>query len=264
MNPLSRIFKIRTRTLPLLIAGCGLIGLLLRLLITATGIDDKGLMIPGHFAWICMWLVTAAAAVILVAGILPIRAPATHRASFPRSVPGTAGCILAAAGALVSTVSHFRSGPDAAPGWWTTVLFYLEGSLILLAAVSFLLVAFCRFFGKKPVFLFHVAICVYFALEMLDLYRTWSFDPQLHEYCFQLFACIALTMTAYQLAAFDMGMGSHRKLWAWGLAAVYLCCLSAASGLLFITGGIWAFTNLSNPRRPRQQRVAEAEALTGQ
>lgn len=255
---LSRLPKIRTRALPLLIVGCGLLGLLFRLLITATGLDGKGLMIPGHFAWICTWLVTAAAAALLTLGVLPIKAPTAHRAAFPRSVPGTAGCILAAAGALTAAGSHFRSGPDAG----AAVLFYLQGGLTLLAAAAFLLVAYCRFSGRKPLFLFHVAICVYFALQMLDLYRAWSFDPQLHEYCFQLFACIALTMTAYQLAAFDMGKGSHRKLWAWALAAVYLCCLSAGSGFFFIAGGVWALTNLSNPRRPRQRRTIEAEEPT--
>lgn len=254
MNPiLPRTFGIRPRSLPLVVTACGALGLLFRLLITVTGLDGKGLMIPWHFAWICMWLVTAAAAVILVIGVAPIRGPATHRASFPRSLSGAVGCVLAALSAIGAAVTHFRN-MDA-----FSLLAYLQGGVMVLAAVAFLLVAACRLLGKKPLFLFHVVICAWFAVQMLDLYRTWSFDPQLHEYIFQLFACIALTAMAYQLASFDMGRISHRKLWAWGLAAVYLCCASASDGLFFIASGIWAFTNLSNLRRPRQRPTAETE-----
>lgn len=253
---LSRIPRIRTRTLPVLITACGALGLIFRLLITITGLDDKGLMIPWHFSWVCLWLVTIAAAVILVLGVLPIRGPAAYRANSPGSI---VGCGLAAGTALATAVGHFRTGAGPAHNLLAPVLFWIQGGLLLLAAAAFVLVGICRLLGKKPYFLLHGLICVFFALQMVTLYRNWSFDPQLHEYCFQLFASIALTMMAYQLACFDMGRGSHRKLWAWGLAAVYFCCLSAASGLFFIAEGVWAFTNLSNLRRPRQRRPAEAE-----
>ena len=251
--------KLRTRTLPALILCCGIVGLIFRLLITVTAIDGKGLLIPWHPAWVCMWLMTAAAAAILILGVLPVRGPAAHKAAFPRSLYGAVGCFLAAISALMTVVNHFRSGAVSVPGILGPVLFFLQGAVFFLAVAAFVLAGLCRLFGRKTNFLFHVVICLYFALEMLDLYRTWSFDPQLHEYCFQLFACIALTAMAYQLAAFDMGRGSHRKIWAAGLAAVYLCCLAATSGLFFITGGIWAFVNLSSLRRPRQRKTVEAE-----
>ena len=259
MNPiLSRLPKLRTRNLPLVIAGCGVLGLIFRLLITVIGLDGKGLMYPWHFTWICVWLMTIAAACIVILNVLPIRGPAAYRAAFPRSLSGAIGCALMALTAVGSLVTHFRTEQI------NPLLHWLQGGLFLLAAAAFVLVGLCRLFGKKPTFLFHVAICVYFALEMLNLYRTWSFDPQLHEYCFQLFACIALTGMAYQLAAFDMGRGSHRKLWAFGLTAVYLCCMSASDGVLFITAAIWAFTNLSNLRRPRQPKIVEAEETANQ
>lgn len=243
---LSRLPKIRPRMLPALIAGCGIAGLIFRLLYTAIGTDGKGLLIPGHPAWICVCLTVIAAAGILVLGVLPIRGSADYSYAFPGSIFRTAGNVPAAVSVFTAAMAGFQTGP-------------VQGILLLLTAAAFLLVAFCRLTGKTPPFLFHAAICVYFAAQMLTLYRTWSFDPQLSDYCFQLFACIALTLTAYQLAAFDIGKGSHRKLWAAGLAAVYLCCLSADAGLFFITGGIWAFASLSNLRRPRQRKVLEAE-----
>lgn len=256
--PLSLLPKIRTRTLKLLIPACGILGLILRLLLTITGTDDKGLIAAGHPAWICLWLVTIAAAAILAVGVLPIRCPAEYKAAFPGSLWSALGCILGAVSALAGGFAHLRAG-FAAVNFLGVILFYLQGAVIFLAAAAFVLVALCRLFGRKPLFLLHVVICMWFALQMLTLYQTWSFDPQLQEYVFQLLTCIALTQTAYQLAAFDMGKGSHRKLWAWGLTAVYLCCLSASSHLFFVTGAVWAFTNLSNPRRPRQRPVMEAE-----
>ena len=250
---LSRVPRIRPRMLKLLMAACGVLGLIFRLLITVTAIDDKGLMTPWNPAWICLWLVTIAAAAILAAGVLPIKGPAAYRAAFPHSLAGAGAGVLAAVCALAAAYDHFLSGGSG-------LVFFLQCGLMVLAALAFLLAAGCRLFGRQPLFLFHVAVCLWFALRMLTLYQTWSFDPQLQDYCFQLFACIALTMTAYQLAAFDMDRRSHRKLWAWGLASVYLCCLAATDSLFFISGGLWAFANLSNLRRPRQRREAEDPA----
>ena len=261
---LSRLPRIRTRMLPLLSAACGVAGLLLRLLYAAIGTDDAGLLIPGHPAWICVCLVSVAAAAIAVLGVLPIRGPAAYRACFPRSVSGAAGGVLSGISALAAAVTHFRTGAPIFPGFLTPVLSFLQGAVMVLAAAALVLTALYRLQGQKPPFLSHVAICAYFAIQMLTLYQARSFDPQLQEYCFELFACIALTMTAYQLVAFDIGKGSHRRLWAWGLAAVYLCCLSAASGFFFIAGGIWAFTNLSNLRRPRQRKAIGEEIPTGE
>lgn len=251
----------RTQSLPLLTAACGAVGRILRLLHNLTGTDGKGLLLPWHPAWIGVCAVTLAAAVIVFLGVQSIRGVNAYQVCFPASVPAAIGCVLGAVSTVITCVTHFRAGAISSPSAMTPLLFYIQGAVMALAAVSFLLIALCRYRGSQPTFLYHAVICLYFALQMLTLYQVWSFDPQLQRYCFQLFACIALTMTAYQLACFDMGKGSHRKLWAWGLAAVYLCCLSADSGFFFIAGGIWALTNLSTPRR-RQRRTMAAEEPT--
>lgn len=250
--------KLEPKFLKRLFPVCGALGLLLRLLLTATGTDDKGLIVTHHPAMIGLWLLTAAAAALLI-GTRPIRGPVSFRSSFPGSPMAAAGCALAAVSALTAAVRHFRAGPAGSHVFLIKVTFLLQGILMVLATAAFVLLALCRLRGRKPPMLLHAAVCVYFALQMLGLYQTWSFDPQLVDYCFQLFACIALTMMAYQLASFDIGKGNHRLVWTWGLAAVYLCCLSVTDGLFFLTGGIWAFTNLSNLRRPRQRRQTEAE-----
>lgn len=250
---------LKSNQLKLILPACGGLALALRVLLYATGVDEKGLFAPAHPAWIGILLLTAAAAALIGLNLRTLRGPADYPASFPRSPLGAAGCTLAAVSAVLAAFSHFRSGPVlfAGPSLTPTLIFYLNGAVMVLAAVSFAAAAFCRLGGKQTHFPLHCLICVYFAVRLLAMYQEWSFDPQLQNYCFQLLACIALTMTAYQLALFDLDKGSHRKLWAWGLSAVYLCCvcLGTADDLLFLAGGVWAFTNLSTLRRPRRTAV---------
>ena len=252
------------RNLKLLTPGCGILGLLLRLLLT-TGIDGKGLLVPFHPAWIALLALTCAvfAALLLSGG--NIRGSMNYKASFPRSVPAPVAGVAAAIAAIASLMRHLQTDPFTAmpPSIVTTAIFYLTAAVMVLAAASFVLAGLCRLTERKVPFLMHVVICVWFAMEMLNFYRAWSFDPQLHEYCFQLLACIALTMTAYQLASFDIDQGSHRKLWFWGLAATYLCCLCLDSGLFYIAGADWAWSNLTTLRR-RQRKTMETEIPTAE
>lgn len=247
-NLFSALPTLRPRMLKILIPACGGVSLLLLTLLVSTGTDEKGLVTAGHPAWIGIGILAAAAALALLVGVRPIRGPGGYRLCFPASPLGALGCGLAAVSAVLSAIRHWQDGTP------------LYAAISALAVLAFAALALCRLTARKPQFLLHVAVCIYFAIEMLNLYQTWSFDPQLHEYCFQLFACIALTITAYQLAAFDGGKGSHRALWAWALTAVYFSCMSLGSGLFFLTGGVWAFTNLSNLRRPRRKPMEPEQA----
>lgn len=248
------------RNLKLLIPGCGLLGLLLRLLLVATGTDGKGLIVSFHPAWIALLVLTCAVLAALLLGSSNIHGSMSYKASFPRSVFPLAAGVLAAIAAVVSLIRHLHADAVIAipPNIFTTAAFFLTGAVMILAAAAFILAGLCRLTERKVPFLLHVVICVWFALEMLNLYQTWSFDPQIQDYCFQLLACIALTMTAYQLASFDIDKGSHRKLWFWGLAATYLCCLCLDSGLFCIAGAAWAWSNLTTLRR-RQRKTMEME-----
>lgn len=248
------------RNLKLLLPGCGLLGFLLRLLLVATGTDGKGLIVSFHPAWIALLALTCAVFAALLRSRSDFRGFADYRASFPRSVPAPAAGVLVAVCAGSAAIRHFRTGPvfPGPPNILTTAAFFLSGAVMVLAALSFVLAGFCRLTERKVPFGMHVMICIWFAMEMLNLYQTWSFDPQIQNYCFQLFACIALTMTAYQLACFDIGKGSHRKLWFWGLAAVYLGCLCISSGPFYPACGFWAWANLTSLRR-RLRKQPEAE-----
>ena len=244
--------SVKPNILKYLVLGAGALGLLLRFLLYATGTDDQGLLARGHFVHYLIWILTV---VTLVGTFLlsrSISGPEFYRDCFPACVPGGIGCILAAVGILITTIAEMSDGAGSAELACTVLGFA--------AALILLFLGFCRLSGFEPSFLFEAVLCVYFAVRMVAQYRYWSADPQLMDYCFHLLACVGLMLSAYHHAAFAAGMGSHRQLWFFSLAAVYLCCLALAGPedqLFYLTAGIWLFTNLTSlAAQPRRRRAA--------
>ncbi len=230
----------------------GAAGFLLRFLLYTEGMDEKGLLITGHWSAVSLWIFTG---VILLAFFLATRSlsgPEAYEDSFPGSPLRALGALLGAVGfALLA----FRGLRSAASG-----LEFISLLLNILAALCLSAIAMCRLLRRKPFFLLHAGVCLAFALMMICRYRSWNSEPQVHNYCFYMAACVCLMLSSYQLAAFDAGIGSHGALWFWGLSAACLCLLASygsKGNLPVFFWGIWAFTNLSNltvqPRRQRKQ-----------
>ena len=239
IQSITRKLSLRPRPLKYTVLGCGAAGFGLYRLLYATGVDGRGLLVANHPAWVGLCVLALALGVVILCSTAGIRGTGSR---FPRSIPAGISCALAAAAAAYSAWNGWMEG------------YILYGLPALLAAAALVTVAFCRFSGLKPYFLLHVVVCIYFALQMLKIYQSCSFDPQVQGYLFQMLACIGLTITAYQLANFDLGKGSHRWLWTAGLCTVFLCAVAAgtsASGT-YMTGAIWAFTNLSDLRLRRK------------
>lgn len=243
-------FSIKPQHLKYLILGAGGLGLVLRIVLYATGTDEKGLLVTGHWARIGLWILTALTAAVIILFTKPIEGPGNYRDCYPVSYAAGLGSFAAAAGILITTISEMSALAST-----------IELVLRLFgfgAAAAFVLIGLGRLMGTKSHFLLHAVICGYFGLRMVWQYQQWSSDPQLLDYCFYLTAYVALMLTAYQHAAFDADMGSHRQLWLLTLIAVYLCCLSlkgTQDTLLMLVCGIWAFTNLTSLTvRPRRQR----------
>lgn len=235
-----------------LILSVGLLGGLLRALFYLTGTDEKGLLIPGHWAHVGTWAVTFAAAAAIVILCRSIQGPEKYEHSFPVSAIRAAGCGFCALAMLISGIAGAKNAASS--------LDVMVVVLSFAAAAALGYVSFCRLTRTRPFFAAHAVVCVFLALRMVCQYRLWSSDPQLQDYCFHMAAHVGLMLTAYHFAAFDAGIGSHRKLWTLGLAAVYLCLISLFRNqdMLFVGAcGIWVFTNLpalSVP--PRRQRPA--------
>lgn len=235
---------------PLTLAGGGL-GCLLRFTLYTTGMDEKGLLISGHWAGTALWILTVLLAVALFVLTRPMEGPGDYRDAHPASFLGGVSAIVLAAAIGIATKNELSAG---------SVLHIFSGLLGFGAAASLVYIGICRMTGGKPPFLCHGLVSGCFAVRMVSQYQLWSSDPQIQDYVFYLSAYAALMLTAYQQAAFDADMGSHRDLWGLSLGAVYLCCAAlpeAADIWLLVAGAFWAFSNLTSlSPRPRRQRPA--------
>ena len=238
LQSIKKLIPLRPRQLKAAVLISGLIGLELYRVLYAMGLDGRGLLKPGHPAWIGLILLSIAVGGLIFLSTAPLRG---SKGWLPSSILAAVGCGLAAVSTVLTGLSGLAEG------------YLLYTIPALLAAAAFAGLAFCRLRGLKPHFLLHVLICIHFALQMLRLYQTNSFDPQVADYLFQLLACVALTVTAYQMAAMELGQGQRRWLWTAALAAVYLCAVSLGSSAtwMYLTGGFWAFTAIPTARRPR-------------
>ena len=238
LQSILKPISLRPAMLKRVVLGGGAVAFGLYRLLYATGIDGRGLLKSGHFAWVLLCILSVAAGVVIFASASQFRGGDVR---FRKSLPAAVCCGLA----LVSTV--FTGLHDL----WGGYLIYAIPAF--LAALGFAAVTLCRLQGRKPNFGMHSLICIHFTLQLLKLYQANSFHPQFQDYIFQILACVALAVTAYQLAAADLGRGSRRWLWTAGTAAVYLCTLSLGSTStgLFLTGGAWALTSLIIPVRKR-------------
>lgn len=243
-------FSVKPQLLKCITLAAGGVGLALRAILYATGTDEKGLLMAGHWAGISLTVLTLAVVAGLFVLTRPIKGPEEYPDAFPVSIWGGAGALAAGLCTLISAVTGFSAVTDT--------IGLLVQILGLIAGAGLILTGLCRSLGAKPNFLLHTALCLYFAVRMVSQYRSWSSDPQLMDYCFYLCAFVCLMLTAYQFAAFDAGFGSHRSLWFTGLLGVYFCCLSLSGpqDVIFILAcGIWAFTNLTSlSGRPRRKR----------
>lgn len=243
---------VKPDSLKYVILGAGGLGLALRTLLYATGIDGRGLLEAGHWAQIALGLLTLAVVAAAVLLTRSIDGPTDHDTAYPVSFAAAMGAFAATVGIALTCIREFAE--------FSSTVYLLTWVLGLCSAVALGIVGVCRLTGAKPSPLLHGLVCVYFALRMISRYQLWSSDPQLLDYCFYLSAYVTLMLTAYHHAAFDADMGSHKALWLYSLASVYLGCTALKGSMdtaLLLGCSAWAFTNLTClTRRPRRQRPA--------
>ena len=228
----------------------GAAGLLLRVILYLTGVDGKGLLKAGHPAGILVVLVAVVTAAALLWLTRSIQGTQDYEAAFPVSGEHAVACFL------LGGVLAFQSLGQL--GQMYSLLLQARTLLGLAAAAALLVGGVCRLMGRRPHFLLHTTLCLYFTISLVADYRSWSANPQLQDYAFQMLAGVCLAMTAYYRAGFEVGILRHDRLWLYSLGAVF-CCLLALLGegspMLYFAGGLWAWTGISRleekHRRPR-------------
>ena len=214
----------------------GLFGLILRALLYATGIDQKGLIAANHWATWTIFALTCLVLILLLVTARKQNGPTDYEDCFPGSVFQGAASLFVAAVTVLRAIPRYTAAGDS--------LELLAAVFGIVAGIAMVAAGICRFTGKRPSFLCHSALCLFFALQMISQYRHWSADPQLMDYAFYLLAFVCLMLTSYFLAGFDADMGSRRALWFFSTAASFFCLVAlpeSGDGALLIACALWAF-----------------------
>lgn len=224
--------------LPWAAAAMGGAVLVLRLCLYAAAVDEKHLITANHPLELVIWLLSAGTAVVIAAAVWRLDGSCRYVDNFGPSAPAAVGDFVLAAGMLTTA---------AANGSGASGLGVLRNLLAVPAAVCLMVTGVSRWKGRRPLFLFHMTVCVYFAVHMVSYYQSWSGNPQFQDYAFTLWSCVSLMLFAFYQAAFDVGSGRRRMQLAMGLMAVF-SSLAAIPGaddpMLHASGCVWAVTNL--------------------
>ncbi len=247
---------LKPTNLPCTILGAGLIGMLLRIWLLASGTDSKGLLVSGHPADILSWLLTVAVILLLLYATRELQQAAKFSFNFPPSLPGAIGIGLGGVAIAITSVIELLDEPDA--------LAAASSALGLLCLPVMCFLAHCRRKGRSANVLLRGLVCVYLMLHLVCYYRLWSSDPQIQDYAFQLLAIVCLMLACYHRAAFDGDMGNRRGYVFFNLACVYFCLISlpGCENMAFFLGvGCWMMTNLCSllplPRERKTGRFAK-------
>lgn len=230
---------LKPTNLPEWILGTGGIGLLLRIWLLKAGTDDNGFLISTHPANILLWILTA----IVLGALLLLTKDLIEATKYPFNFPASTlsgyGAYVAAAGIGICTIIDLSVS--------TAPIEVVSCLLGLLAALMLAYSGYCRGNGLQPPVLVHIAISLYLMVRLICLYRRWSSDPQLLDYCFPLLATVCLMLATYHRASFNADFGKRRPYAFFSLSAIYFSCLSMtgwANIPFFLSTIVWMATDL--------------------
>ena len=221
----------------------GLLGLWLRLTLYRTGFDEKNILSSSHPLHLACLGLTLLLAVYLV---FALRSADTAATRCPALIP------LAMIAGAVLTMLH---GMDL-----------LRESFVPLDTARWVLAFGCTVsmglcalpgMGHRIRTAALGIITVFYALDMLCRYQGWSCNPQLPDYCFQVFACVLLSLCSYHRLALVTGLGRPRGLLFCGLMGLTLCLFCAAgpeTKFFYLGGACWAGSCLFTPQPPAEKQ----------
>jgi len=120
----------------------------------------------------------------------------------------------------------------------------------------------CR---RTPSSFLYMGLTVSLICRVIPEFRAWSADPMIGDYCFRLFALLAMTLTAIHLGGFALETGKRQLTLFYCILGVFLCAVSIADGgiadvlsdvsyLLFLLSALWT---LMLPTRRRKKPAAD-------
>lgn len=229
---------IKPSILPIFTLAAGILGLGLRVWLFFGGTDRKGLLVASHPANALTFILTALVLAALFLFIRPLNAVDRYQKLFPRAKFPAAGCVAAAVGIAWVNLRDLNMRTDAI----TMISLFLG----ILAFISLLILACCRFKRIRPVFFLHMVVTVYLMFHLISQYRLWSAEPQLQVYFFPLLSSVFLMLTGYHNAVLDARKSDRKWFVFCNQGALYCCCLSlwGDSWLFYLTMGFWMLSSL--------------------
>ena len=237
------------KLLPFLVLAAGAVALGLYVWLMGTE-NDKGFIDKFHMSAICLLGLTGIVVATVFIFTRNLVQGNKYQFNFPASNLGGLGAWVAAAGIMSASLLELPVAGDK-------MAFY-SALVGIFAAVALIFVGYCRMKGLHPNVLAHVVICVHLMLRLIVMYRQWSADPQLYDYCFRLLAVVCAMLAVYQRACFDANCGKRSDYTFFNLMSIYfsVICLGGSDRILYLAIGVWLFTDMCN-LTPMQQQPAE-------
>lgn len=171
--------------------------------------------------------------VLALAAFLAISLTKQQRSGFAENFsPDNIAVILSmvAAGLLIAgNVLVLQTPTPMAPPISRTLL-RVTAALGIASGACFVGAASGQHKEKKPPHGLYLLPVVYYILQMIFNFKNWSTDPIILDYCFKLFALIAVMLAAFQLSSFTFGLGKRRLALFLCLTGVFFSAVALADG----------------------------------
>lgn len=203
---------IRQTASALVVLAAALLGFALRCWQLGPGLDITGRLKAGHPSGTVLGIFCAVVVVALAFLSRRLEAKEVYMEAF--SSGASVMAVSAAAAVLLVFCAALSLMTER------TGLQLFTGALGLLSGLCIAVTAAQRFRGVVPPLAMHIVPCVYLAVRLIFIFKRWSVDPVVQDYCYNLFASIATMCAVYHLGGFCLNQGQRRLSVFWCLAGV--------------------------------------------
>lgn len=237
----------------------GLLAFVLRLVQRAVSLGDDGL----HSAKL-LWPLVVLTVLAVVFALLTALSLRPRPGFAANHVPSSVSLLSLPASILLFVASAIRFFTLSGMEKWLT------GCLGAVGAVCMCVITLQILQRKRPSFVIYAVMSVCLICKLIPDFRAWSVDPRISDYCFQLFAMIAMMCTTFQLSGFALDRGQRRGTVCLAILGVFFSCMSVADGgltavLSYLSYGmfqyatLWQLLTATKKRRKLRQPMLDAQ-----
>ena len=88
----------------------------------------------------------------------------------------------------------------------------------------------CRARGRVPGLLAGCVVVAWLVARIIGDFKSWSTDPAVLDYCFQLFGLLCAMLGLFHASGFSADRGKRRITLFWSMTGVFFCAISLADG----------------------------------